>query len=197
MIVNCTRHQWERLADMAFDATNSIELLDEFEHCAGGDQPGCRIVAEIPYSAGILLRDLLIDHCYTDRKTMRRGLSKMWFTLLKTLTHATNEETRHPALRGIGMEGHIARVFHVWQLGPDDYTPYPNVSARFLALRPVWHLDDRFPSTKVTMWSPDGGLAPASRLDNEWLHWRFTPTGVQPTSCEDLCMVKCIGACGT
>ena len=72
------------------------------------------------------------------------------------------------------MEGHVARVFHVWQAGHDLYSPFPVPGAPFVILRPVWHLDDRFPSTKVTMWDAVDGLAPASRLDNEDLHWRFT-----------------------
>ena len=174
MILRTTRCRYQVIVRAAGD---DIDLLAELAWVSGGSAaPKSHVEGDICYSAGVKLRELMIERCYTDRKTMRRGLSSSEFGALKDLAAATNEEARHPALRGIGMEGHHARVFPAWPAieAEQRHSPFPIAGCPFVVLRPMWQVDDHYPSKKITLWSPDGPDAPAyTRLDDELLHWRF------------------------
>lgn len=151
----------------------ALALLVELSQRTGGDKPTSRVQVEICYAAGVKMRELMTDACYKpESKAMRRGLSSSHIGALQDLATALNEEARHPALRGVGMAGHVARVFHVWGRGAGLWSPLPIPGIRFQILRPVWHVDDEAPSTKFTLWDV-GGYSPPSRLDDEALHWRF------------------------
>lgn len=169
MIVKTTRIRWKRLLD---SAKNDAALLAEWStDVGGGVKDRCVVNVEVCFSAAVELRELVIARCYTDQKTMRRGLSSSEHGALRDLVAAINEEARHPALRGVGMVGHHARCFPVWDLGDGSWSPSP-LHSKFEVLRPDWRIDDEHPSTKFTIWTSDG-FACESRLFDEALHWRF------------------------
>lgn len=177
MILRTTRLRWRKMfkeVDSLVDYPLSLELVE----ARGGEGDRSRVaISEMPYSAAVKLRGIMYEHCFTKADTMRRGLSSSDHGALQDLVRACNEEARHPALRGVGMAGHETRVFHAWDPGrgllESRFSPQPIRGARFVVLRPAWHVNEEFPSEKFTLWSPDLGWSPCSRLDDERLHWEF------------------------
>lgn len=160
-----------------FESTDEELKFELARLVLGGDKPRSVVrITEMPYSAGVKLRELMIRRCYTDEEKMRRGLSSSEFGALQDLAKATNEEARHPALQGVGMVGHHSRIFHVWPTANGLWSPVPqyarSMSPPMQILCPGWHVDEHHPSTKFTLWHP-GDYCPPSRLDDENLHWLF------------------------
>lgn len=185
MILTTTGMRLSRLRGCAKRAGHQ-RLLDELDHVVLGEGLSSRskVSVEICYSAGLRLREEMLQWCYTSKDTMRRGLSSSEHGALKDLVGALNEEARHPAMRNVGMEGHHARVFHVWPIAVGSFdrrwTPdlnHPGVRGPMVVLAPTWHIDDNYPSQKLTLWSPaEGGQLDfrlPSRLDDPELHWSF------------------------
>lgn len=175
MIVRTTRARWRRLRDVVECADNEA-LYKELGYVWGGESDRSRVRVEMCVAAAVQVRELMIRRCYTDRETMRRGLSSSEHGALRDLVTSINVEQRHPALRGVGMVGHVAQFFPVWprQVGDVPWSLLPYEGAAMQILRPVWHCDENHGSVKVTLWSTEGGYAPSeSRLFDPALHWRF------------------------